>query len=646
MSDLRPRLERLGERAKAAPDAFEQLERARRRHERNRRITAGVVALLVAVAGSFAAFSAFREGGGQTIGGGGGLDFFALWPEQTEAGLTAAQEAVDRGDPDLAWRSDPIEVARRFALEELLWPPTVAVEPQEGFDAEIEDVISLDLFVPPGSSCDQIVTDAECPTTRTTVTMRRLGRQDGLWSVIDVHGEFLALPLVAGDVVSSGTTITVPTNLPDGEMVSVGVAFLAACDRRGPDDNVEASGGMLRYKVPAVPEGCAGYLYAMRPATGTGAVAIGSFLLTDAEAVPAIGYLVQEIAAVPVVFSNDAPTDVAVFSCDPNGTISPSAFVVAAQPDGVHIAISNAGDIPVSFSIDGLGGDGVEPGGRKETVWQIPPGEATVSCNDVSDGGSGVASSASLDVVDPNGLYLPAELECASGEAYGSGGDYIEGATGLAGDPVQVARDHVSGLEFDDLIQQAGYPESQLPVIRIVRDGAVVGKVTLRGDGSGGWLDDTVEGCSGAQFGWSVEPTGVSGPMGPTSTAWDALCDSARAGEGNNIHNGRDLHVDGRDLGFDTGCLIAPAGDPLTILFSNLDAGVHMNISIYELTPYLRECLVTGTSPSGKVEHRIFSGEIILGVDEIVYEVGPLEPGAYYFQDDVHPSANGVLVVE
>jgi hypothetical protein len=251
-----------------------------------------------------------------------------------------------------------------------------------------------------------------------------------------------------------------------------------------------------------------------------------------------------------------------------------------------------------------------------------------------------------LDVVDPNGLYVPAELECASGEAYGSGGDYIEGATGFAGDPVQVARDHVSGLEFDDLIQQAGYPESQLPVIRIVRDGAVVGKVTLRGDGSGGWLDDTVEGCSGAQFGWSVEPTGVSGPMGPTSTAWDALCDSARAGEGNNIHNGRDLHVDGRDLGFDTGCLIAPAGDPLTILFSNLDAGVHMNISIYELTPYLRECLVTGTSPSGKVEHRIFSGEIILGVDEIVYEVGPLEPGAYYFQDDVHPSANGVLVVE
>ena len=34
MSDLRNQLERLGERAKVASDAFERLERARRRRER------------------------------------------------------------------------------------------------------------------------------------------------------------------------------------------------------------------------------------------------------------------------------------------------------------------------------------------------------------------------------------------------------------------------------------------------------------------------------------------------------------------------------------------------------------------------------------------------------------------------------------
>ena len=75
MSELRNQLERLGRRATVAPDAFERLERARRRRERNRRITAGVVALLVAIGGSVAAFTAFRGSGGPVAGasGGGGV---------------------------------------------------------------------------------------------------------------------------------------------------------------------------------------------------------------------------------------------------------------------------------------------------------------------------------------------------------------------------------------------------------------------------------------------------------------------------------------------------------------------------------------------------------------------------------------------
>lgn len=647
MPDLRRRLERLGGRAEVAPDAFERLERARRRHERNRRFAAGAVALLIAAVGSLTAFSAFRTDGESQLGGGTDDGFFALWPEQTEEGLAAAQEAVDRGDPDLAWRSDPIEVARRFAVERLLWP-SVAIQATEGSNVENDDVISLDLTVPTGSSCDQIVADTECPTARSTLVLERLGRPDGLWSVVEVHGEDLALPVVPGEVVSAGTRITVPTNLPDGEMVSMGVAFLASCDKAGIDDNVAAEGGVLEFQVPSVPAGCTGYLYAMRPPTPVGAVSIGSFLLTDAEAIPAPLYLVQEVSAVPVQFADDAPAGVAEFTCDGTGTISPSSSVVTAQPDGVHVAIRNTGDTTVSLSIEGLGGEGADPGQRKETVWQIPPGATTVSCSKVTDGGAGVASSAGLNVVDPNGSYVPAELECATGEVYGSGGAYADGATGFEGDPVQVVRDHVSGIEFDDLIERAGYPDSQRPVIRVVRDGAVVGKVTLRDDGSGGWLDDTVEGCGGTRFGWSVEPTGVSGSPGPSGAAWEALCSSTRAVEGTDTHNGVDLHVDGRDLDFDTGCLIAPAGEELTISFSNLDAGVPRNISIYPITPYLRECLVTGTSPGSPsaLGTPLFAGERITGVDEIVYELGRFERGDYYFQDDVHRSANGVLVVE
>jgi hypothetical protein len=657
MRDLRTRLEQIAGRARVAPDAFEQLERARRRHERDRRITAGTVALLVAVAGSFAAFNAFRTGGGgQTIGAPGGSGFLALWPEQTEAGLAAAQEAVDRGDPGLDWRSDPIEVARRFAVEELLWP-SATVELQEGSDVENDDIIFVDLAVPPGTSCDQIVTDAECPTTRTTVTMRRLGRQDGLWSIVETHGEDLALPLVPGDVVSAGTSIRVSTNLPDGERVSMGVALLAACDRRGPDANVEANGGMLEFNVPAVPEGCAGYVYAMRPPTSEGAVAIGSFLLTDAPAIPAIGYLVQEIAAVPVMFAESleeslSPATTARIVCD-GTTVSVDTPLVAAQPDGVHLTFDAASEtmftiIAGASSVDYALGPGGAPVGDV-VMPQLAPGRYDLSCRPLPNEGAAPGDTAPLEVIDPKGWYVSTALECEVGErpAQEQSRPVVE-----SGDPVDIARARLTGIQPTDVVERAGYPEATSPEVRIVREGSTVGLVAFGGT-PGEWWTALLTSCEGTSFGWSAgdggpSPTGPTGGSGASTppSAWDALCASARAGEGNNIHNGRDLHVDGRDLDFDTGCLIAPAGHPLTILFSNLDAGFHMNISIYELTPYLRECLVTGTSPSGKVEHRIFSGKIILGVDEIVYEVGPLEPGAYYFQDDVHPSSNGVLVVE
>jgi hypothetical protein len=167
-------------------------------------------------------------------------------------------------------------------------------------------------------------------------------------------------------------------------------------------------------------------------------------------------------------------------------------------------------------------------------------------------------------------------------------------------------------------------------------------------DGSGRWLADSVRGCSGTQFALNVEPTGVSGPTVKPMHAWDALCATARAGDESNVHNGADLRVDGRDAHFDTRCLIAPAGRPVTILFSKLDDEIPWNISIYPLTPYLRECIVTGTSPGNPdaLGRALFSGELITGVDDVVYELGRFESGGYDFQDDEDPEANGVLVVE
>jgi streptogramin lyase len=60
MTDLRDRLERLGERVAPTPDAWDRLDRARQRHERRRRMTAGLLAAVVAVAGTYFVVSAFR----------------------------------------------------------------------------------------------------------------------------------------------------------------------------------------------------------------------------------------------------------------------------------------------------------------------------------------------------------------------------------------------------------------------------------------------------------------------------------------------------------------------------------------------------------------------------------------------------------
>ncbi len=683
MSDLRNRMERLGDRALAELGAFERLERRRTRKVRNRKIGAGVLALVLTLGGSVAAFSAFRSGDEPTIGGVEADDgFYALWPEQTEAGLAAAQERVDGGDEGFAWRSDPIEVARAFALEKLLWP-SAEIEIPDGTDLEGDDVIFLELGVPPEQvACDQIVSDATCPTSRTTVRMERLGSDNRLWSIVEVHGDDLALPLVAGQELAAGSTIVLPTNLADGEKVSMGVAFLTACDASGVDENVEAVAGTLEFDVPAVSDGCTGYVYAMRPKTGVGAVAIGSFLFAGAEEVPGIGYLVEEIAAVPVRFVPEGSTgasvpDVARVVCL-GSDITVETPVVRAQPDGFHITVVNQGDEEVSFSVfqnvgltpegagdvavsSGAGGGNGAPPGESSSVWTYPPGTYSLSCAPTPEPGeAGVAGIGKLEVVDPDGHYVPAELECATGEAYGSGAAYAAGGddaepTGFAGDPVQVARDHVFGIEFDDVVERAGYPESEQPIIRIVRDGAVVGKVTLRDDGSGSWLDDTVEGCGGTQFGWSEDITGVSGPIGETGggslgdPGSGSLPVCAMEAGGNNIHEGADVHIDQENLEFDTACLIMPAGEPLTILFSNLGDGIPSNISIHPMTPCLSESLshaIPTGCPSGELDSPIFVGETITGVSEIVYEFGPLEHGEYYVQDDIHPMSRGVLIVE
>ena len=68
MSDVRALLERAGEQIRPSDDAFERLVRTRDRRNRNRRIRAAGLALVVATGGTLAAFLAFRGSGSPSLG--------------------------------------------------------------------------------------------------------------------------------------------------------------------------------------------------------------------------------------------------------------------------------------------------------------------------------------------------------------------------------------------------------------------------------------------------------------------------------------------------------------------------------------------------------------------------------------------------
>ena len=93
---------------------------------------------------------------------------------------------------------------------------------------------------------------------------------------------------------------------------------------------------------------------------------------------------------------------------------------------------------------------------------------------------------------------------------------------------------------------------------------------------------------------------------------------------------GPSITVVAENLAFDTGRIEIPADTPVTITMDNRDAGVQHNIAIYA---------------DDSLSEVLFQGELHTGPGTIDYAIPPLPPGEYYFQCDVHPNMNGVVVV-
>lgn len=616
MSELRDRLERLGERAPSAPDAFERLERARRRRERNRRITAGAVALLVAIAGSVAAFTAFT-GSEPRMAGSGDHGFVAIWPESTYEDALEVQASVDAGAQENQWRASPYETAYRF-VSRVLGLPTdrnmAAPEP-------LGDGSSTMVVRTRSASCITPATEADCLSQELRLVLRQLDNApNGIWSVVSVQtAGFPDIPAVGAELVS-GDPVEIPTEIAVDQSVYVSFVGLGACD--GWEHDVVTNARDLSVLAPtppeSAPEGCPVVLIAMLNDPGMQQLSgLGRQLLDYGNRTALTEVLAVPVFLAPVNAENPVP-DVANVTCE-GATITVDTSVVAAQPDGIHIGVTTIGDTTVAFHVaEDTGPDSaVSSQGRGtsdptgEIVLTSAPGRYVLSCTAPQEGGIGIMS---LDVVDPNGSFVPDEPECSNGEAWGMSPAYAPGAAGDRGDPVEIARMRLTGLEDGDAVERAGYPQATgTAIVRVVRDGTVIAKAELFDDGQGGWLLSGLQGCGDAPFGWSSagsEPTGSGGDLCEPPSA-DLL-----------------VVVDEGEFVSDVGCVSAPAGELLTITLDNRDSSGH-NVWIY---------------PQGS-DDPVFRGAPCFGPDHITYSVQPLEAGRYRLIDAMNPGGAEMTLV-
>ena len=83
------------------------------------------------------------------------------------------------------------------------------------------------------------------------------------------------------------------------------------------------------------------------------------------------------------------------------------------------------------------------------------------------------------------------------------------------------------------------------------------------------------------------------------------------------------------EVAFDTREIRVPADQPVHLRLDNKDAGILHNIAVYR-DPRASELVVRG---------KLFDGPEIRD-----YRFDGFSPGSYYFQCDLHPTMNGILV--
>lgn len=190
--------------------------------------------------------------------------------------------------------------------------------------------------------------------------------------------------------------------------------------------------------------------------------------------------------------------DVARLVCDKSGTtlLTPK---VRAQHDGVHISVENRQKVDPALVVqfEGKLTSASAPPGMSLHIEPLPVGTVETGCfRSFPRNGDG-PDLKPLTVIDPRGFYVSTGMQCGLGGMTTRVLDYTAGASGPKGGAVSLTRRLLhQSLQHRDLIERAGYPKAQRPIVRVVRGGKVVAVVSYLGKANGRWLPDEVSTCS------------------------------------------------------------------------------------------------------------------------------------------------------
>jgi plastocyanin len=90
------------------------------------------------------------------------------------------------------------------------------------------------------------------------------------------------------------------------------------------------------------------------------------------------------------------------------------------------------------------------------------------------------------------------------------------------------------------------------------------------------------------------------------------------------------IQLSANNLKFSTDTLTAPADKSFQIAFNNQEAAPH-NVAIYK---------------DQSLSQKLFGQDPFGGPKSVIYVVGPLAAGSYFFRCDVHPDMKGTLTVQ